>query len=378
MVRLQEEIVGNYAITYHGTSHPEIVLNEKFIAGKGQGSTYGEGIYSVYELEHSPTKRGNYGSTIIKLAVSMGNILNIDGCYHPYGGKGDKITTWTFSQESFQQELDRIRFPKGLTETLRENFWTMGHAGPNAKPITADVALAISKLPALKNTLHGIAYTGNHDGRCVVVYTFDNYLPLATSIDHGKSWQKVGDNDFLKKQARTFLDYNASVNLLPRAASASINLIAKVAADIQKKTISLEVAEARLISAVGKAESLKLSNLRTEDLEWIFENRMSKLLIAILKQEPDKVASIIKFGGGESDELSSVAEKKRAQDKNYTFVRNRLIAAFPSKNVKQTEAFLREMESSGISASAPENMLKLIAPLTTNYESEIKEENNGQ
>ena len=57
---LLEEVYGAQAIVYHGTEADPLklvsaLLNDEFVPGRGAGSMYGKGLYTVYDLTGTQT-----------------------------------------------------------------------------------------------------------------------------------------------------------------------------------------------------------------------------------------------------------------------------------------------------------------------------------
>ena len=87
---LTEEIYGKKAILYHGSrAAPEAFLSQiaNFRPGLSKGAFYGAGLYTVYELDGTPTLRGDYGAYIYKIRQNLDNFLcfTSDACEKIYG-----------------------------------------------------------------------------------------------------------------------------------------------------------------------------------------------------------------------------------------------------------------------------------------------------
>ena len=80
---LLEEVYGAQATVYHGTkTDPQIlisaILRDEFRPGKGDGSMYGKGLYTVYDPEGTRTMSGKYGDWVIKFKVNLYGYIIFD------------------------------------------------------------------------------------------------------------------------------------------------------------------------------------------------------------------------------------------------------------------------------------------------------------
>ena len=80
---LLEEVYGAQAVVYHGTkADPQALisalLNDEFVPGKGAGSMYGKGLYTVYDLTGTQTEDGEYGAHVIKLKLNLYGYIIFD------------------------------------------------------------------------------------------------------------------------------------------------------------------------------------------------------------------------------------------------------------------------------------------------------------
>jgi len=196
--KFNEEIYGNLATIYHGTSlsNLEKLLHTKFKPGPGK--LHGEGLYGVYNLTPDcQTNTGKYGQRILKLVVNTKKMLNLNAMY---------INTF-LDLEKMNKELDR--FPN-IPEATRTTIESMIRKNPVLE-YTSDISEPLSKW-GIEKFVDGLVYTGRQDGECMVVYNMDNYLPLSYRAVGEKEWFKVDKTEFLKTHSNNFLNYRMDTN----------------------------------------------------------------------------------------------------------------------------------------------------------------------
>jgi hypothetical protein len=185
---LTEEVYGAQATVYHGTNADPLdlvsaLLNDKFKPGKGAGSMYGKGLYTVYDLNESQTEQGNYGDHIIKLKLNLYGYIIFDP------DVALKVYKAPLSIVEQAQEV-------GLDEDLVKKLRSVKIDPYNFTSVAANFA---SKF--LKGRVKGIVYTGSNDGRCAVVYDPTTAVPIAWKKVRSKSWTPV-DRSSIKPALR--------------------------------------------------------------------------------------------------------------------------------------------------------------------------------
>jgi hypothetical protein len=179
---LLEAVYGAQATVYHGTkANPQeliqSILNDEFRPGEGEGSLYGKGIYTVHELNNTPTERGRYGNHVLKLKVKLDDYIIFDR----------DVVTRVYGKPLLPQE-QALR--AGLDDTVVEK---LGKAGFNQlfdpEKFSSDTAERASKFLAGK--CKGIVYSGRNDGRCVLVYDPATVVPMAWKPIGAKTWNPV-------------------------------------------------------------------------------------------------------------------------------------------------------------------------------------------
>jgi hypothetical protein len=185
---LTEEVYGAQAVVYHGTkADPEqmvsALLNDEFAPGKGAGSMYGKGLYTVYDLKGTQTERGDYGNGIIKLKLNLYGYIIFD----------PEVALKVYKAPlSIVEQAQEIGADEEIIEKLRSVKIARG-------AFTSDAALAASNF--LKGRVKGIVYTGSNDGRCAVVYDPTTAVPIAWKKVRSKSWTPV-DRSSIKPTLR--------------------------------------------------------------------------------------------------------------------------------------------------------------------------------
>jgi len=175
---LTEEVYGAQAIVYHGTkADPEdlvsALLNDKFDPGRGGGSMYGKGLYTVYDLKGTQTESGEYGPHIIKLKLNLYGYIIFDP---------DVALKVYKSPLSIVEQAQEIGLDEDIIEKLRG-------VDVNRSEFTSDAARTASRF--LKGRAKGIVYTGSRDGRCAVVYDPTTAVPIAWKNVRDMSWTPV-------------------------------------------------------------------------------------------------------------------------------------------------------------------------------------------
>ncbi len=185
---LTEEVYGAQAIVYHGTeADPKklvsALLNDKFDPGRGAGSTYGKGLYTVYDLKGTSTERGSYGLHIIKLKLNLYGYIIFDP---------DVALKVYKAPLSIVEQAQEVGLDEELVEKMRS-------VKIDRSSFTSDAARFASNF--LRGRVKGIVYTGAGDGRCAVVYDPMTAVPIAWKNVKDKSWTPV-DKESIKPSLR--------------------------------------------------------------------------------------------------------------------------------------------------------------------------------
>jgi len=185
---LLEEVYGAQAIVYHGTeSDPreliDALIDDTFEPGRGAGSLYGKGLYTVYNLKGSQTGDGDYGDNIIKLKLNLYGYIIFDP---------DVALKVYKAPLSVVEQAEEVGAGKDIIENLKQI--TMIEGG-----YSSVAAKEASKF--LKGRVKGIVYTGGVDGRCALVYDSTTAVPIAWKRFTDSTWKSVRRN-YIKSSLR--------------------------------------------------------------------------------------------------------------------------------------------------------------------------------
>lgn len=186
---LQEEVYGAMAAVYTGSPSPpdvfiDLIVNDKLEPGKGKGSTYGKGLYTVYDLSGTQTEKGFYGNYIYKLAINLYGYLCFD----------KDIAAKVYGKPlTVIEQMELLKMDEDVIESARRVFEQV----PSDSRFTAKQAQPISIY--VRGIVKGLVFTGEHDGRVAVVYDASTVSPLAYRTTRAKLWKKVSRD--IKRQS---------------------------------------------------------------------------------------------------------------------------------------------------------------------------------
>ena len=172
---LLEEVYGAQATVYHGTkSDPlaliDALLKDEFVPGRGDGSLYGKGLYTVYEEIGTPTMTGAYGDHVIKLKVNLYGYIIFD----------PRIALKVYKRPlAPAEQAEEFGYNDTVINALKSvKFPRPGH-------FTSRSALSVYK--SIQHYVKGLVFTGENDGPVVVVYDPTTTVPM--------SWKRVAITD---------------------------------------------------------------------------------------------------------------------------------------------------------------------------------------
>lgn len=236
---LTEEIYGKNAILYHGSNAtPEKFLNqiENFRPGLGKGAYYGAGLYTVYELDKTPTLRGDYGAYIYKIRQNLDNFLCFtpDACEKIYG---KNISPYEQLVSNGEKHLaDRMR--NAIETDLRDAEEKHGdqseiyfYKAEFLKILTEEPSSEYRSAYSIRlnkeyyaGQVPGIIYRGGGDGNVVLIYDVVNTTVFAWTqqqyagqLGYPKTdakdlqWNEI-DKDQLSIKAPVVPDRNSYLN----------------------------------------------------------------------------------------------------------------------------------------------------------------------
>ena len=192
---IKEKIYGNYAVVYHRTTFDnlaEAIYTEGF--KPRDGSMYGRGFYSTYELssQESPDMVSKYGDVILKAAVPLHKVVILDWDVFQTTPQAKELAP--YDEFNFvEKQLRRIGvrakgfFSDELTNIAKATY-------------TSDEALWLRDNSDLTRAADGILFTGRRDGKVLVVYNTDLIIPLAVKKGSTENFVKTpGDQQYLSK-----------------------------------------------------------------------------------------------------------------------------------------------------------------------------------
>jgi hypothetical protein len=187
---LLEEVYGAQAIVYHGTEADpvqfvEALLNDEFEPGRGAGSsTYGKGLYAVYNLKNTSTERGIYGDSLIKLKVNLYGYIIFD----------PDVALKVYKKPLSPSEQAReIGLDKDMISSLEE-------IEKEEHEFTSELAFRAKRF--LQYKVKGLVYTVERIGTSVVIYDPTTAIPIAWKKIEDFSWNKVDKSKLLEPKRR--------------------------------------------------------------------------------------------------------------------------------------------------------------------------------
>jgi len=189
---LQEEVFGAQAFVYHGSSmipskFIEMFSSGQFSPGAGAGAMYGKGLYTVYELENSPTSKGNYGDFVYKLKVNLNEFISFD----------NDVTKKIYKKDMSPGEQARHLGLDAIGKRLDKTMKDVGDV-----EYTSAYALRASKY--LSGNVKGIIFTGKHDGKVAILYDADSAIITSSKFVYQdmtrdpKEWKRISTEDIKK------------------------------------------------------------------------------------------------------------------------------------------------------------------------------------
>jgi len=172
---IQEAVFSSAAIVYHRTrENPENYnIHEKGIdISKNENSMYGKGLYTTYTLESQDNDRMRelYGNYILKGKINLSNMLILD----------KSVFNSVHPREDFNDYLIREGINENIINDIKSNEFT------------SNAAHRVWRRFYTKKD--GIVFTGQSDGKVVVVWNPKIFLAISYSEDDGKTWKKLNTN----------------------------------------------------------------------------------------------------------------------------------------------------------------------------------------
>jgi hypothetical protein len=200
---LNEEVYGTIATVYHGSRQPPREFLKVFEdesgkvgwkTGKGAGSGYGHGLYTVWMQTDHETFDGGYGNWIYKFKVNLYGFIIFDAaiCEKVYG-----------SIISPLEQLERLG-KKKLINNLNEITKLELSEPPIKGSPSAWPAAKVSKY--LAGAVNGIVFFGFNDGPVVIIYDPNIVTPMAyAELEYAKIdvWNKWNPDEIRHSRARS-------------------------------------------------------------------------------------------------------------------------------------------------------------------------------
>ena len=213
---LQEEILGNIAVVYHRSSTDDFqnIFKQKDLQfGRGAGSMYGKGLYTVYTLESTTNNNDAkkiYGNFIYKFKASIYNMFIFD--FPVYQKVNPRSTVDTFIDEQIKkyrlcsvvnaqslEEIKKICKNSYLADPI--NKLPFEHSTSNAALTLYDIIEKNFRkryIGTVGGPCDGIIFKGAHDGQVAVFWNPYILIPIAKSRDNAKTWTKFSLEEFKK------------------------------------------------------------------------------------------------------------------------------------------------------------------------------------
>jgi hypothetical protein len=170
---LVEKIVGNTGWVYHRTkNNPEEsdIITQGIRPSTNQSAMYGRGLYCCYDFDQQlKSQMEMYGDYIIKGKVDLNNFAILD------------------------ENVYRLANPRGDFEKHLKDIGTNMNSVKHNIPYTSRTARIIWK-KCKEKAYNGIVFTGETDGKVVVIWNRRNFIPFQYTMDDGINWIKLTPN----------------------------------------------------------------------------------------------------------------------------------------------------------------------------------------
>ena len=206
------------------TQSPRII-SQGFRAGAGD--FYGVGLYTCYEFDDQirdfdrdgRSDMASYGQNIVEFKVeNTGKFLILDmtegnnqakkvwGSKHTLIDQLKKIMGGKFLKfynnnkeliDGFNEILVKTKYtkPDGVTEELKTDA--------QGRFLTGPIGKVLCEMTGFISLVDGISFTGNNDGRVLVVYEVDLAKPTRYTSDDGGNWTPMAKLDYQYEKVRS-------------------------------------------------------------------------------------------------------------------------------------------------------------------------------
>jgi hypothetical protein len=195
------------------TTQDPRIISQGFRAGAGD--FYGVGLYTCYDFDDQirdfdnngvPDMRG-YGNNIVEFSVqNTGKFLILDmnesnnQAKKVWGPKhtlidqlkkimGGKFTNFYAKNRDLIDDFNEILLK--TTNVAKDGKEYKLDKDKQGRFLTAPIGLNLAEMPGFISLVDGISFTGNNDGRVLVIYDADLAKPTRYTSDDGKTWQSM-------------------------------------------------------------------------------------------------------------------------------------------------------------------------------------------
>lgn len=176
---------------------PSIFSNgmSREFAGSAGGNFYCTGLYSTFSLQstinNSYTKAHLYGDAILKMGIKSYDrffILDKDIAKSVYGNKWHIKDQVEFLLKDYPAILYKVKNGPYWREIIGNHHYT----SENVYALCEAFGGMRRKCDPLLNKcdIRGFVFKGGNDGKVTIIRDFKAIIPLAYSMDHGKTWKK--------------------------------------------------------------------------------------------------------------------------------------------------------------------------------------------
>jgi hypothetical protein len=310
-----ENLTKGSFIVYHRTNTDPNKFNMGFLSGGGAGSLYGKGLYTCYDLNEQlkPGMLNQYGPYIVKFNIMSTNnfiIFDINEAKKIYGQKFNLLEQLKkiLKGEYNRYYLKNDKILKELDSKLMNGEFNN----------TSDIAFSFSRLPNINNMVNGLIFTGENDGKVLVLFNLDIANPISYSIDNGNKWVNIKDSSSYQigKDTRSSDLYVNTIKKLISQKKLSDEHYIQAPDDLKLEYIKMLHSHGESLSDSKYIESPY--NIKLIDIKWV----LSKNYIMSDEQYNDTpddlkygyLKQLIKKGLGFTDEQKSDYERLKNQN----------------------------------------------------------------
>jgi hypothetical protein len=183
---LYEKFVGNSIYVYHRTTRdpasPEFTLFDDGFNIDGIGEALGKGFYANYDFDSTKQTRSLYGEFIIRGKTNVNNFVILD----------EEPFLALYPGKSFKDYINNLKLGFDY-ETLLSRESQQYKKDSHGNIYSAYIGRRFRRQIKEKG-YKGIVYTCPDDGKSVVIYDRNNFIPDAYSTDQGETWVRMTPN----------------------------------------------------------------------------------------------------------------------------------------------------------------------------------------